>query len=401
MTSLMLRCLRCFVWRSVAFASFVSVSFVPAFAQMPDPKQMSGRPLPVGDLSPGTVTARVIRGQLSNPITDQTVELIGAGAPKTATTDASGRATFTGLTPGTNVKVQVTVGAERIESQEFQVPAMGGIRLMLVATDAAAGSTAPAQAPAAAGSVSFGQESRLVIETGDDALNVFNIFQIVNPSQSPVQAGPLVFELPVDAVGVGLLQGSTAKAVAAGKKVTVNGPFAPGATILQFAYSIPLGSDAIAVEQKLPAALPQLSVVAQKIGSMQLASPQLSQRREMAADGNTYIVAQGGALKAGDTVSLTLTNLPSRPRWPSAAAVGLAAGILGWGAWAATRRARAAVPASRRDLQGRRDKMFAELAALEAQRRKGTIDADAYAARRESLVTALEDLYRGLDREVA
>jgi hypothetical protein len=38
---------------------------------------------------------------------------------------------------------------------------------------------------------------------------------------------------------------------------------------------------------------------------------------------------------------------------------------------------------------------------LEAQRRKGAIDADASAARRESLVTALEDLYSGLDREVA
>ena len=56
---------------------------------------------------------------------------------------------------------------------------------------------------------------------------------------------------------------------------------------------------------------------------------------------------------------------------------------------------------SRKDLQGRREKLFAQLTALETERRKGAIDADTYAARRESLVTALEDLYRGLDREVA
>src|SRR5215467_7155764 len=88
--------------------------------QMPDPKQMSGMPLPVPDLPVGTVTARVIRGQLSNPLEGQAVELTGAGAVKTATTDASGRATFASLTPGTRVKMTVTVSGERVESQEFE-----------------------------------------------------------------------------------------------------------------------------------------------------------------------------------------------------------------------------------------------------------------------------------------
>jgi hypothetical protein len=134
---------------------------------------------------------------------------------------------------------------------------------------------------------------------------------------------------------------------------------------------------------------------------MQLASPQLAQRREMAAEGNVYIVGQGGALKAGDTVSLTLSGLPSRASWPSAFAVGLAAVILAGGAWAATRMPRAGTAPAKQHLHNRREKLFADLASLEAQRRKGTIDAETYAVRRESLVTALEDLYRGLDREVA
>src|SRR5205085_1762118 len=89
---------------SVLFVLFVLFVQAPGFAQMPDPRQMSGIPLPVGDLSPGTVTARVIRGQLSNPVDDQVVELTGAGGTKTARTDKAGRATFTGLTPGTRVK---------------------------------------------------------------------------------------------------------------------------------------------------------------------------------------------------------------------------------------------------------------------------------------------------------
>jgi hypothetical protein len=303
------------------------------------------------------------------------------------------------------VKVLVTVGAERIESQEFQVPAVGGIRMMLVATDPASAAQAAeasrlAQAPPVAGSVAFGQESRFVVEIGDDSLNVFNILQIVNAGQRPVQTAPLVFDVPAGAVGLGLMEGSPSTAVAAGSKVTVNGPFAPGVTMLQFAYSIPMGRDTIAIEQKLPAAMPQLSVVVQKVGAMQLASPQVSQRRELASEGHTYIVGQGGALKAGDTVSLTLSGLPSRPSWPSGLAVALAALILAWGGWSASRRSRAGEP-SRRDLHGQRDKLFGELASLEAQRRKGTLEASAYASRRESIVTALEDLYRGLDREVA
>src|SRR5215468_7137148 len=101
--------------------------------QMPDPKQMSGMPLPVPDLPAGTVTARVIRGQLTNPLEGLTVELTGVGATKTARTDASGRATFSSLTPGSRVKMTVTVGPETIASQEFEVPPQGGIRVMLVA----------------------------------------------------------------------------------------------------------------------------------------------------------------------------------------------------------------------------------------------------------------------------
>ncbi len=374
------------------------------WAQMPDPKAMSGVPLPVSDLSPGTVTARVIRGQLSNPIEGQTVELAGAGAVKTATTDKVGRATFTGVTAGARVKVRTTVGADAVESQEFEIPAAGGVRVMLVAPDAASSpaAAAPAQGAPVAGTVVFGPETRFVIEMGEDALNVFNLIQLANPTAQAVQtAAPIVFELPAGAVGVGLLEGSSPNAVAAGSRVTVHGPFPPGNTTLQFGYSIPLGSDTITIEQKLPAPLPQVSVIVQKVGGMQLTSPQAAAQRTMTADGGSYIIAQGGQLPAGGALSLTLSGLPSRPTWPRNVTVGLAAVILAVGAFAASRHPRTDETPSRRNLQGRREQLFSELAALEGERRKGTIDAETYADRRESLVTALEDLYRGLDREVA
>ena len=375
--------------------------------QMPDPKAMSGLPLQVPDLAVGTVTARVFRGALSNPLPGQTVELTGAGAAKTAKTDDAGRATFNGLAPGARVRAAVVVDGERIESQEFDVPPAGGVRLMLVATDAAlekkaAEDRALAQEAAVSGTVVLGEQSRFVLEVADDTLNVFNLMQIVNTAKTPVKtAGPLVFELPDGAGGVGMMQGSTPSAVAAGTRVTVTGPFAPGNTLVQFAYSVPLGSEAIVLAQKLPAQMTRMAVVAQKVGGMQMSSPQITEKREMSAEGQTYIVGQGGVVRAGDTVTLALSGLPHRAEWPKAVALVLAGIILAAEAWGAARGATAPQSARRGQLSARRDKLFAELAALDGQRRKGTIEAGAYASRREQLVTALEDLYAGLDRESA
>ena len=369
---------------------------------MPDPRAMSGIPLQVPDLPVGTVTARVIRGALTNPLKGETVELIGP-SPARAQTDESGRATFTALAPGTRVKAVVVVDGERIESGEFQVPAAGGTRVMLVAGATGESTAAPlAKEPAVRGTVVLGDQSRFVLELGDDALNVFNIVQIVNATPRPVDAGgPLVFELPAESVGAGMLEGSAPNAVAAGKKVTVTGPFAPGNTIVQFAYSLPLGSEQIVVAQKMPAQLTRLTVIAQKIGGMQLASPQVTQRREMAADGQTYIVAEGGAVQAGETVTLTLSALPHRASWPRNVALAIAAVVLGAGAWAAARRLPPAHASRTQQMQTRRDELFAQLTALEEDRRAGRTDAAAYSTRREQLVTALEELYAGLEREPA
>ena len=63
---------------------------------------MSGLPLQVGDLPPGTVAVRVIRQSFANNVANQPVELqvVGSsGKVLEVPTDASGRATF----PGDNI----------------------------------------------------------------------------------------------------------------------------------------------------------------------------------------------------------------------------------------------------------------------------------------------------------
>src|SRR5262245_44259167 len=72
--------------------------------EMPDPKQMSGIPRPVTDLPNTSISVRVIRGQLSNNLPNQPVELHAGSKVLKAKTDDMGRAQFDKLTPGETVK---------------------------------------------------------------------------------------------------------------------------------------------------------------------------------------------------------------------------------------------------------------------------------------------------------
>ncbi len=139
-----------------------SVPDLPAGAT-PEPGQMSGVPLQVGDLPPGIIVVRVIRQSFQNNVAGQTVRLrVGDGARMlTSETGTDGRAQFDGLTVGESIQVRAAVGGENLESQQFPVPAQGGVRLVLVAgvgaptaagpdwTDAPAPAGAPPSEPAA------------------------------------------------------------------------------------------------------------------------------------------------------------------------------------------------------------------------------------------------------------
>lgn len=381
----------------------------PAGVQMPDARQMSGVPLPVADLAPGTVTVRVVRGTMANVIAGQTVELAGGSSPLSAKTNDAGRAEFTGLTPGTRVRASATVNGERLDSQEFTVPSAGGVRVALVATDPATqkpaqGGGQVAQAPAQAGTVVLGERSRFVIEMGDEALNVFSLFDIVNSARGPVEPGqPVVFDLPAAALGAGMLDGSTPQAVVAGKQVRVNGPFQPGSTLVQFGYSLPIDGGSLTVEQRLPIGLNQVSVMAQKVGRMTLQSPQIAEHRDMPLQGETFIVAKGPAVAAGQTVSLTFNGLPHPAVWPRNLALVVAVVVLGAGVWGSIGRGKpaAAEQERRRRLEARRDRLFAELTAIEEQHRRHSIDPERYALRRSELMAALERVYAEIDGEAA
>ena len=401
--------------RRIGWVSCATLALAaPSYAQMPDVRQMSGVPLPVNDVAPGTVTVRVIRGSLANVVPGQEVELQVGGASRTVKTNDAGRAEFNGLAPGTRVKAMTVVDGERLESQQFDVPATGGIRLMLVAAapagaPAPAGASAPAQrpaenVPAGPGSVSLGGQTRFVFEMGDEALTGFYILQIVNATGTPVQPTEVfTLDLPEGAQGASMMQGSSPQASVAGAKLVVAGPFAPGQTQAQVAFTLPYSAGELTVVQRTPVALAQVTLLLEKAGTMQLESPQVSQHREIKAEKDIYILGQGPGIKAGDALTFTVSGLPHRPLWPRNLALTLAALIVGAGIWASARpgRVAAAEHDRRQKLSARRDRLFSELAGLEEQQRSGAMNDDRYQSRRSELVRALERVYAELDEEAA
>lgn len=374
---------------------------------MPDARQMSGMPLNASELAPGTVTVRVVRGAMTNPLPKQKVELIGDLTAAMETND-TGRAEFTGLKVGAHLKAVVTVDGQRIESQEFHIPEAGGIRVALVALDAEMAKRAEedrklAAGPARPGIVVFSDQSRLVFELGDNGLNVFNIFEIENTARTPVEpAVPIVFEVPDGAQQAAMLDGSSPLAKVEGRRVVVSSPFPPGKTLVQFAYTMPYSGGDVTIAQKLPAALPQVSVIAQKVGDTAISSPQIRGQQDMHAEGNHYIVGQGPPLAAGSVVTVAFSGLPHAPTWPRAVALTLAVVILAGGGVAAFRgRSARGAEAERGRLAAERERLFAQLTALEASQRTGAIDPQTYAIRRRTLVTSLEQIYAALDEDVA
>ena len=371
---------------------------------MPDPSLIHGRALPAPELPAGTVTVRVVREAVGNNITGQRVSVIVGGSTRTATTDELGRAEFANLPPGADARAEATVDGEALVSQPFAVPTAGGLRIILVAGLANAAERRRREeaeglaAPPTKGAVVLGPDSRIIMEFHDDALFAFYVLEILNNARTRVDTGgPIVFDLPDEAIGAAIREGSSPSATVNGTRVTIEGPFAPGTTPIQVQFRLPYGGDEHGFEQSFPIALQRLTFGIQKRGDLSIASPQFASVTDIPTDdGNVYAVGSGGTLAAATPLTVTLSNLPAHSAVPRYVALGLAVAVVAFGIWLA------ATPSStsadeHAALVARRDGLLEDLARLEAQHRSGAVGADKYAARRTRIVGALERLYGQLD----
>ena len=105
---------------------------------------------------------------------------------------------------------------------------------MLVATLKGADAPAPVFQPQP-GNVALGDQTRVIVDHTDGAIQVYYILDIQNTARAPVQpASAVVIDMPTGAESTTVLVGAP-NAVARGDWVTVSGPFAPGQTPVEIA----------------------------------------------------------------------------------------------------------------------------------------------------------------------
>ena len=311
-----------------------------AYAQMPNPKEMSGIPRPDPSLAAGTLSVRVIRGDFANNVADQPVEFVVGGKPRTVRTDAEGRAEISGLAPGTDVRASTTLDGVRLDSQPITMPA-SGVRMMLVGDDPNASKRAAEDArlaslPPVKGTMAMGPESRVVVQFQEERLDIFYTMEFVNSARTRVDiGGPLIIDLPAEARGASLMDGSSKQASVTAGRVTITGPFAPGSTSVQVAFEMPFDGPTVRLSQRWPAVLPQPTVLMPLVAGLDLKSPQFSDKRTVIDQGQQVVVGTGAALAAGQALELEVTGLPFHAHWPRYVALALAGAIMTVGLWAA------------------------------------------------------------------
>ena len=371
-----------------------------------DPREMSGIPRPDLTLQDGSITVRVLRGTFANNVVGHPVELIAGASVSTADTDGEGRATFTSLSPGSQVRVVTTLDGVRLESQPFATPGRGGVAVMLVGAAAGLGGDPVPPQVAAPGRVTLGQDSRILIELGEETVEVYYLLDVVNDADGPVDPQPpFELTLPSGAQAGTVLEGSTPRTIVDGPRAWVSGAFAPGVTPVRVAYILPYSSGSLVLSQAFPADFEQLLVFVEKWGAMDVASTLLDRRGEMAADvsgGSPLLWAAGARLAAAQPVVLELSGLPHHSGWPRTVALSLAGLIVAFSVWGSSGTGGVDREAEWVEmLRTRRETLFEDLVKTERQHRHGKIGATRYGTRRVELVAQLEGVLRDLDDGLA
>jgi hypothetical protein len=340
----------------------------PAFAQDTplDHKGTMSAPLFVEDLPVGSVSVRISRPSMTEPIVG--ADVVGSwttkdGKAKSATvkTGADGRAIFAGVPVSSTFGAKATIEGKDLTTAQFTVPAQGGTRLLMIIgaqANQALNEMAKGAQPVALDKTNdlsvlrISSNSRMMVELREDAIGVMQNLLVENTSDKSFDPGQrgLFIPLPDGFAGAEKLPGGAELEIKEGAGVflhTLIPPTqAPGAAVqVRVGYMLATHeTPEFDIVQPMPLGLQGGLILVPDQFPITLSAPGLrvlpSTRDD---DGNVMRMYDLDALAPGQALRMTVRGLPTRNqvgKWIAAGLVGLliVAGIV------AMRRPRVAVP---------------------------------------------------------
>jgi hypothetical protein len=338
----------------------------PALAQDPplDHKGAMSAPLFVEDLPVGSVSVRIARPSMTEPIVG--ADVVGSWTTKdgkansvTVKTGADGRAIFAGVPISSTFGAKATIEGNALTTAQFTVPAQGGTRLlMIIGAPAALSEMAKGVHPDALDKTSdlsvlrISSGSRMMVELREDAIGVMQNLLVENTSDKvfdPGQRG-LLIPLPDGFAGAEKLPGGAELEIKEGAGVflhTLIPPTQAPAAAVQVRVGYVLATHETPefdIVQPMPLGLQGGLILVPDQIPITLSAPGM---RTLAPahddDGNVMRMYDLEAVAPGQALRMTVRGLPTRNqvgKWIAAGLVGLLiiAGIV------AMRRPRVAVP---------------------------------------------------------
>ena len=338
----------------------------------------------------------------NHPVTLGSVDATNKVDVRHGQTDGQGVARFTGLATGrtTGYAAVTDWHGVHIGTEPFAMPEDSGATAEIHAL----GRTSDPSV------ITIGEGARVVLQMREDTLQFLEMLPLENKSNQLFDPGPGAVEIPLpkEFTGAEAGEGERKVDIRQNHGVAVHGTISPMSALggvdakaagneIQFGFVLPYHGHEREFSQPLPNGIGLFTLICEQLPGLDITGPGLGARESRELNGKKYWVMPGQALPPGGTLTFTVAGLPATDHTGRVISLVLSLALIGV-AIAFGRRpkdeARRSAVSERERLAARRETLFAELVAVERQARSGA--AAATPERRKDLVGKLEGVYQQL-----
>ena len=338
----------------------------------------------------------------NQPVTLGSVDTANKVDVRRATTDGSGVARFTDLPVGktTGYAAVTDWHGLHIGTEPFAMPEDSGARAEIHALDRTSDPSV----------ITIGEGARIILQMREDTLQFLEILPLENKSDKLFDPGVGAVEIPLPSEFTGAEAGQSERKIEIrpGRGVAIHGTISPKGALggndakaagneVTFGFVLPYHGDTREFAQPMPTGMGLFTLITEQLPGLEITGPGIGARESREVNGRKYWVMPGTVIPPGGVLSFTVSGLPSTDHTGRTIALVLALGLIGAAiafARQPTGQGRRAAVSERARLLARRETLFAELLGVERQARSGALGATP--ERRRELVGKLEGVYQQL-----